>query len=58
MVMGVFVLSSALNYLDRQILAALAPLLRDLRAAGGVVWYYREQPDAELDEDPGHVPRR
>lgn len=26
--MGVFVLSSALNYLDRQILAALAPLLR------------------------------
>jgi ACS family hexuronate transporter-like MFS transporter len=27
-VMGVFVLSSALNYLDRQILAALAPLLR------------------------------
>jgi ACS family hexuronate transporter-like MFS transporter len=28
MVMGVFVLSSALNYLDRQILAALAPVLR------------------------------
>lgn len=28
-------------------LAALAPLLRDLRAAGGAVWYYREQPDAE-----------
>jgi ACS family hexuronate transporter-like MFS transporter len=27
-VIGVFVLSSALNYLDRQILAALAPLLR------------------------------
>ena len=26
--MGVFVLSSALNYLDRQILAALAPVLR------------------------------
>jgi len=24
-------------------LEALAPLLRDLRAAGGVVWYYREQ---------------
>src|SRR5512141_2591606 len=28
MVMGVFVLSSALKYLDRQILAALAPVLR------------------------------
>jgi hypothetical protein len=28
-------------------LEALAPLLRGLRAAGGVVWYYREQPDAE-----------
>jgi len=28
-VMGVFILSSALNYLDRQILAALAPLLRE-----------------------------
>jgi ACS family hexuronate transporter-like MFS transporter len=28
MVMAVFVLSSALNYLDRQILAALAPVLR------------------------------
>ena len=28
-VMGVFVLSSSLNYLDRQILAALAPLLKD-----------------------------
>ncbi|HSW49432.1 MAG TPA: MFS transporter, partial [Bryobacteraceae bacterium] len=28
-VIGVFVLSSALNYLDRQILAALAPLLRE-----------------------------
>jgi ACS family hexuronate transporter-like MFS transporter len=28
MVMGVFVLSSALNYLDRQVLAALAPVLR------------------------------
>ena len=27
-VIGVFVLSSALNYLDRQVLAALAPLLR------------------------------
>ncbi len=27
-VMGVFVLSGALNYLDRQVLAALAPLLR------------------------------
>ena len=27
-VIGVFVLSSTLNYLDRQILAALAPLLR------------------------------
>ncbi len=28
-VLGVFVLSSALNYLDRQILPALAPVLRD-----------------------------
>lgn len=28
-VIGVFILSSALNYLDRQILAALAPLLRE-----------------------------
>ena len=28
MVIGVFILSSVLNYLDRQILAALAPLLR------------------------------
>jgi hypothetical protein len=28
-------------------LEALAPLLRELRVAGGVVWYYREQPDAE-----------
>jgi hypothetical protein len=28
-------------------LDALAPLLRDLRAAGGVVWYYREQVETE-----------
>lgn len=28
-------------------LEALAQLLRDLRSAGGVVWYYREQADAE-----------
>ncbi|HEU5169444.1 MAG TPA: hypothetical protein VFU46_02840 [Gemmatimonadales bacterium] len=28
-------------------LQALAPLLQDLRSAGGVVWYYREQADDE-----------
>ena len=28
-------------------LDALPPLLRELRAAGGAVWYYREEVDAE-----------